>query len=267
MSVEIIEFCNLKISRLILGGNPFSGFSHQSPQKDQEMVHYFTTARIKQTLKQAERVGITTFLGRADRHIIRVLLEYWDGGGTLQWIAQTCPELCSIERAIDDAIAIGAKAIFIHGGQMDYMMANDQLSEIPKAIDRIRDARLPAGIAGHTTNVFQWAEEALDVDFYMCSYYNPCSHLQSAEGDIVPHETFSPDDRDKMVSLIQHLSKPVIHYKVMAAGRNEPHAALEFVAKHLRAQDAVCIGSFPKNHPDMLLENAKIFSQNLITAR
>jgi len=53
---------------------------------------------------------------------IRVLLEYWNEGGVIQWIAQTCPELGSISRGIENAISEGAKVCFIHGGQMDFLL-------------------------------------------------------------------------------------------------------------------------------------------------
>lgn len=35
-----VRIGDLEVSRLILGGNPFSGFSHQSPEMDQEMMHW-----------------------------------------------------------------------------------------------------------------------------------------------------------------------------------------------------------------------------------
>jgi hypothetical protein len=35
----------------------------------------------------------------------------------------------------------------------------------------------------------------------------------------------------------------------MAAGRNDPREALAFVARHLRPQDAVCIGFFMRDNP------------------
>ena len=31
-----VDFCGLKITRLVLGANPFGGFSHQSPERDTE---------------------------------------------------------------------------------------------------------------------------------------------------------------------------------------------------------------------------------------
>ncbi len=58
--MKYINLKGIKISRFILGGNPFSGFSHQSKEMDIKMKKYFTTERIKSTLKNAEKNGINT---------------------------------------------------------------------------------------------------------------------------------------------------------------------------------------------------------------
>ena len=111
--MECAKIAKLDVSRFILGGNPFSGFSHQTPEADLRMKRWFTAARIKELLFEAERLGINTVISRADHHIMRVLLEYWDSGGTLQWLAQTCPELGSAEQSVPSARAaslIGAVA-------------------------------------------------------------------------------------------------------------------------------------------------------------
>lgn len=115
--METVKFGNLSVSRMILGGNPFSGFSHQSPARDREMVDYFTTAKIKDTMHQAEALGINTFLGRADRHIRRTLREYWNESGEIQWMAQTCPEYASLPGCVAGAIAAGASAVYIQIGR------------------------------------------------------------------------------------------------------------------------------------------------------
>jgi len=66
-----------------------------------------------------------------------------------------------------------------------------------------------------------------------------------------------------MVRLIQGLSKPVIHYKVMAGGRNDPKEAFAFVANHLRAEDAVCVGIYTRDHPRMLEEDLELLEMGL----
>ena len=253
----------LTVSRFMIGGNPFSGFSHQTPVRDAEMRHYFSTQHIKETLREAERLGVRTVISRADHHIMRVLLEYWDEGGKLEWVAQTCPELGAIERGIQNAIVGGAKACYVHGGVMDNLFAANKLNEVPDEIARIHDAGMPAGVAGHNPRVIEWAAENLDVDFFMCSYYNPSSRDSNAEHVSGRVEWFLPADRQKMVGAIKGLPKPAIHYKVMAAGRNDPREALSFVARHLRPQDAVCVGVFPMDKPSMLEEDLSILSECL----
>lgn len=266
MAIGTVRLGELEVSRFILGGNPFGGFSHQSPEADARMRHYFTCARIKETYREAERLGITTHIGRADHHIMRVLLEYWDEGGSIQWIAQTCPELGPIERGVRNALRGGARGCYVHGGVMDNLLAQDRLDEVPDAIHMIRDAGLAAGIAGHTPQVFEWAEEHLDCDFYMCSYYNPSSRAEHPEHISGYAETFLPRDRDMMTDLIHRLSRPVIHYKIMACGRNDSTEAFRYVARKLRPQDAVCVGIYTEDDPDQLTQDVALFQESVLLA-
>ena len=256
--MEYIELGGVNISRFILGGNPFSGFSHQNPETDQAMMHYFTTENIKQTLRSAEALGINSVISRTDHHIMRVLREYWDQGGKLQWLAQTCPEVTDTVRCVDRAATMGAKACYIHGGQTDNMLAKGTLGEVAPDIARIREKGMPAGIAGHNPKVFEWAEENLDVDFYMCCYYNSANRDGRAEHVSGMKEWFHDEDRQAMTSLIPNLSRPVIHYKIMAAGRNDPAEAFAVAARTMRAHDMVCVGVYPKDKPDMLKEDVDL---------
>ncbi len=257
--METIRIGELAVSRFILGSNPFSGFAHQTARAAEEMVHYYTTGRIKEALRQAENAGIDTLIARADRHILRLLTEYWDEGGTLQWVGQTCPGVGPTERVARMAVDGGAKAMFIHGGVMDRSFADKEFADVLGGIELIRSAGLPVGIAGHNPDLFAWAEENLDVDFYMCSYYNAAHRDKSAELLSGMAEWFHDEDRQKMAETIQTLSRPVIHYKVMAAGRNEPAEALAFAAAAMRPADAVCVGVFTRDKPDMIAEDVRLF--------
>lgn len=260
--MQYVQIRGLKVSRLIVGGNPFSGFSHQSPQIDEKMKHYFTVDKIKQTLAEAERLGVNTFIGRTDYHIMRLLLEYRDEGGKIQWFAQTAPECGPPEAAIQRAKEGGAKACHIHGGVMDYLLAQGRLDEVKDSIKAMRDAGLLTAVAGHRPQVFEWAEENLDVDYYLCSYYNPTPRENHPEHVATLKENFDDADRKAMVKIIPKLSKPVIHYKIMACGRNEPAEAFAFAAEHMRPNDAVCVGVYPKDKPDMLEQNVRLLEKN-----
>jgi hypothetical protein len=257
--MDQVTIAGLPVSRFILGSNPFSGFSHQGPDRDLAMRHYFTTARIKQTIRQAERLGVNALVGRADHHIMRVLLEYWDEGGTVQWLAQTCPEVGSHEACVTRAAEGGARACHVHGGVMDHLLAQGKQDEIPPVLRMIRDRGMPAGIAGHDPKVFEWAEEYVDADYYLCSYYNSAHRDERAELVSGTREWFLEEDRRIMTERIRGLSRPVIHYKVMAAGRNDPREAFARVAECLRPGDAVCVGVYPEHRPVMLREDVRLF--------
>jgi len=227
------------------------------------MTSFYTVERIKQVLHAAGKLGVTTIISRGDQHIIRMLAEYRGEGGNLTWIAQTCPEMKNPERSIEDIVKGGARGCFIHGGYMDNLLANGRLGEIPSAIKTIRKAGLAAGVAGHDPRVFAWAEKNLDVDFYMCSYYNSMHRDENAEHRTGRPEWFLAEDRETMAATINGLSKPAIHYKVMAAGRNDPKEAFAYVARHMRGGDGVCVGIFAKDKPDMLAEDVRLFDESL----
>jgi len=261
--MHYIQIGSLSTSRFVLGGNPISGFSHLAPQLDSRMARYFTSSQVKRLLRDAEALGVNTILARTDRHIMRLLMEYWDEGGALQWFAQTAPELGSIAAGVRNAIHGGAKACYVHGGVMDHLFAGGDMSEAVDAVKLIRDAGMPAGVAGHVPGVLLWADREMDVDFYMCCYYNPIPRTGSPGNPGAGEECFENDDRDAMVAVIQGLSKPAIHYKVLAAGRNDPKEAFEFVARHLRPRDAICVGIYDEGRSDMLREDVEFFESSL----
>ena len=257
--MDYVTWGNVRVSRMLLGSNPFSGFSHQSTERDQAMVHYYSSARIKETMREAERVGITGLVGRTDYHMMRLLLEYYDEGGKLAWFAQTCPEVGSTEACADRAKRYGARACHVHGGVMDFLTAQNKGDEAKRGVEYIRKQGLLAGVAGHSVRVFEWAEQNLDVDYYMCCYYNPTRRDENPAHVHGVNELYAEEDRKAMTDIIQGLSKPVIHYKVLAAGRNDPAQAFAFCRSKMRPRDLVCVGVFSKDNPAMLAEDVRLF--------
>lgn len=250
MSLPTVRLGPLEVTRLIIGGNPFSGHAHQPGNLAQEMLNYYTVARIKQTLNEAADVGINTFVGRADNHIQRLLREYWNEGGRIrQWIAQTAPERASIMANIDQAAGSGAAAIYIHGGTTDRLFADGKLDELRPCLERIKEHGLPAGIASHRPDVHLAAEEmGLPTDFYCQCFYNLTQRK----------EEYLAQDRDANTETIRKLSKPVIAYKILAAGRNDPEDAFAYAFSHIKASDAVCVGVYTKDNPNMLRQLADL---------
>jgi hypothetical protein len=261
--MKYVELAGLKVSRFILGSNPFSGFSHQGEKRDREMVRYYTAENIKKTLRQAESLGINSMIGRADRHVVRILREYWDEGGKIQWLAQTCPGVGPTDKVLWEAIEGGCSGCHVHGGTMDYLVSQGKTGEAVKAVEIMREQKIVAGLAGHQVKVFQWAEKNISVDYYMCSYYNPSNRELRPEHIHGAEETYLEEDRSAMLKMISSLSKPVIHYKVLAAGRNNPDDAFRVVAGAMRPSDMVCVGVSLGDDPAQLEKDVSLFLGHL----
>ncbi|MCL4215842.1 MAG: hypothetical protein KJ052_02380 [Candidatus Hydrogenedentes bacterium] len=248
-----------EISRFILGSNPFGGYAHQTKERDNEMVDWYTMERVKQCYKKAEAAGITTTVGRTDDFILRALREFRNEGGAIQWIAQTCPGVGTFAHGINTAVRGNAIACFLHGGELDYRVAGGETTEVFDAIKMIKDHGMLAGCAGHCTDTIQWAADNLDLDFFMTCYYNPDDRRNQANRNYDVPEYYGSEHRDAMCALIQQLPAPAIHYKVLAAGRNDPAEAFAYVATKMRPLDACCVGMFLKDDPDMIQKDIDFF--------
>ncbi|MGB9595103.1 MAG: hypothetical protein ACPL7B_02380, partial [Candidatus Poribacteria bacterium] len=191
-----IKLGNYEVSRLIVGGNPFSGNSHQSNQMNKEMRDYYTTERIKATLRECELYGINTIQARGDVHIIRMLNEYWNEGGKIQWIAQTASELASVINNINQIASFGAIACYHHGSKTDALYKEGKIDSVRDVISAIKDRGLPAGLGTHDPEVIKYAEDNnFDADFYMLAFYN-----LSKRGEV-----YLPEDRESVCKVIKEV--------------------------------------------------------------
>lgn len=249
MKLPTVSIASHNITRLIIGGNPYSGISHQSPAASKAMEDYYTTQQIMDDLAQAEQHGINTVLARADRHIMRALNEYWNTGGTIKWIAQT-PKQTEYSD-LDEYLKIIARynpiAIYHHGGTTDALYVEGKLSSLNTFVNSVRDLGYAVGIGTHDPQILKYCyTEGYDVDFFVCALYNHTRH----------REMYLPDDRDTAVSVIQAVPKPIIAIKVLAAGRNEPTAAFQFALENIKPTDAMAVGMYTQYHPDQIRQNA-----------
>jgi len=240
----------LTVSRFIVGGNPFSGNSHWSAELSDRMRHWWTSARIKDCLHEAESLGVNTLIARGDNHIQRLLTEYWDEGGTIQWLAQTAPERKSIEANIRQICGAGAQGCYLHGGMADGIWRDGDPEQMRDWIALIKELGMVAGMASHNWEYPLRAEEMdLGCDFYMCCFYD----LYGRGG-----EYYEEEDRQAMVRTIRQLEKPCIAFKIMAAGRNEPEAAFRFAFEQIKPTDPVCVGFYTEEQPAQVADNVAL---------
>jgi len=257
--------CGVAVSRLVIGGNPFSGFSHQSRDRDREMREYFTDERIGTALADAEAAGINTVFARTDEHILRVIRRYWDAGGTIQWFAQVVYDKDDPEvhrEWIGRAGEMGAAGMYIHGGATDYWHANGKRDLFGDALERMRAFGVPGGFAGHRPEAHAWVRDHVRPDFQMCCYYNPTDRTRSPEHSGVD-EKWDPRHRAAMLEVIASLPTPAVHYKVFGGGNRPIDEAFEVMARSVRDGDVVCIGVFPKDDPGILAKDIALFERHV----
>lgn len=251
-----IEIGGERFTRLIIGGNPFSGNSHVSRQMDEEMQDFFTVSQIKETLFCCERNGINAMQLRADKHILRVLREYRREGGQMKWIAQTTPELASFERCVQQ-IALGEPAaVYHHGTDTDALFKAGRLEELERRIKALRDIGCPVGLGTHMPEVIAWADRiGLNIDFYMACVYN-LSRMERVSSAITgksnQEEPFYEEDIPVMYREIRRTSKPCLAFKILGATRrcaSQEQVASAFLEafSNLKGTDAVVVGMYPKN--------------------
>lgn len=252
------------VSRLCLGGNPFSGFSHQNAERDSEMLAYFTPERIKETLRAAEEVGVNTFFGRVDEHILGILGDYWKEGGAIQWFAQVSDEMAekpgSWKISLKASLDLGAAGVYIHGGHVDNWYANGLFDNFYEALNIMREGKVAAGFAGHKPAAHEWVRDNLDVDFQMCSHYNPTDRSETAH-HISVDEKWHDEDRERMLGVIATIERPVVHYKVFAGGNRSVIDAFEVMGRAMRENDAAVVGIFPKDDPGMMARDVALFEE------
>jgi len=248
VKLPTVSIASHNITRLIIGGNPYSGISHQSPAASKTMEDYYTTRQIMDDLAQAEQSGINTVLARADRHIMRALNEYWNEGGTIQWIAQTPKqtEYSELNKYLKIIARYNPIAIYHHGGTTDELYAEGKLNSLIDFVSGVRDLGCAVGIGTHDPQILKYCyTEGYNVDFFVCALYNHTRH----------RELYLPDDRDTAVSVIQAVPLPIIAIKVLAAGRNEPTAAFQFALDNIKPVDAMAVGMYTQFHPDQIRQN------------
>ena len=254
-----------QVSGLCIGGNPFSGFSHQGPERNQEMLDYHTPERIHEVLRTAEDQGINTFFGRTDEHIFSVLRDYWNNGGKIQWFAQVCIERGDPDawrKWLDGAVELGCTGAYMHGGVVDNWHAGQRWDLFDEAQDRMRQADVVCGFAAHQHSAQSWIAEHLEPDFQMCSYYNPTDRSKNAHHQ-ESGEKWDDEDREAMLEVIATIPRPVVHYKIFAGGNKAILPAFERLGRAMRENDVALIGAFLKDDPDMIAQDVSLFDEHV----
>ncbi len=199
------------VSRLICGGNLFSGFAHSRDliYVSELMKHYFTPERVLDTLQLCEQNGINTAVLRADDHVTGLLDRYrQERGGKIQWLAQIYP---TEQHPLDNAqlaLEHGAIGAFLQGLTADRLVSSGRMDVVAEVLSYLQERRLLAGVGAHRLDTLRAVERAgLQPDFYFKTFNNLDFHSER------PAE---------VAEFMQTVTRPWIAFKVLGAGAVTP---------------------------------------------
>jgi hypothetical protein len=243
---------DVKISRLICGGNLISGYAHS---RDLTYVstllkHYFTDDRVMETWALCEQHGINTMIAYpGDPHCIDVYGRYRAKRGKIQYIAQISPNPRALSAAVSGAVDAGAVGAFLVGNLADEWARKGAVGRIGEVVGLIKDAGLIAGVAGHELRTVQAVEQAgFNPDFYVKTL-----HDQSYWSKQQPSQTLDVIDNygidnywcrepEKVIAFMAAVKRPWIAYKVLAAGAIAPKQGFTYAFQN--GADFAAVGMF-----------------------
>ena len=258
--IPSVDFCGLTISRLIVGANPFGGYSHQSKSRDAEMIAFHTLEQIHETWARAEKAGLNTMITNNETpRVMEAVQAYFSSGGSLQWIAQVNNRTkTNMNESVDEVVEMGCKALYFHGGRVDRLYAENDDKTLREWVAHAKSCGVVVGVAAHATQVHDWVNSLDIVDFHAVPFFN-CGSLHEGDG-----LKFKLRDVPLATACIQRIEKPCIGYKIMGAGRIDARMAFEHALDQIKPTDVVNVGMHRGDKDDMVEENVGLVEEILM---
>ena len=204
---------------------------------------YNTEAKVIETLRLAESLGINTMSGSINPIATNVLRKYREKHhGKIQWIL--CPfapledGLAKFNEEVDRLMDWGCDAVYIWGVRSDQMVAEKRVDLIGKAVESVKARNVNCGVGGHRLDVVVECEkQKVPADFYIKTFHH--SEYPSAN---LNYDSRWCDNPKEVIEVMQGVTKPWIAFKVMAAGGIPPASAFPFAYNH--GADCVLAGMF-----------------------
>jgi hypothetical protein len=271
VQVPKMRFGKAEISRLVLGVNPFYGFSHYNNTLSTVMKEWYTPERVCEVMHRCNNYGINAFnyvhLDRGPQDWARFTAE----GGKMHLIIQ-------VTAGVDAEMLVKTLrplALQRQGEVVDTAYQRGNLESVKEWCKKVRDLGVMVGVGTHIPEVIAKVEEEnWDVDFYSGCVYNRRRTVDewktALNGEIMemPGDIYMQSDPARMYKVLRQTKKPCFAFKILAAGRI-PDRGIEqsfrTAFESIKPTDGVYVGMFPRIK-DEVRENATIVHRILTRA-
>lgn len=232
---------NLSVSRILLGGNLLTHFTHSRDLKYvyNLCAHYNTAEKIMETMALSEKHGVNTLVVHTVPAILETLTRYRnERGGKIQWII--CPTIqvdkdpAGYKQQVKEIVDMGVNAVYLWGVTADRLTQEGNVDAMVRAVEIAHEFGLPSGVGAHDLRVVETCEErGIPADFYIKTFHHhnyptgPKPEEISGPHSEVPGYWCS--DPQAVIDVMKAMEKPWIAFKVMAAGAIPPADAFQYV--------------------------------------
>ena len=245
---------DLKISRILLGGNLLTHFTHS---RDLRYVynltaHYNTEEKIFETMALAETHGVNTLVIHTAPGIVSTLKKYrYKLGGKIQWIicptAQVDTQQEEYRKQVKQLVDEGTVAIYLWGVVADRLVSEGKVDMIAKAVEIAKEQGVPCGVGAHDLKVIKECERNnIDADFYIKTFHHhnyptapKADELTNVIAEVPGYWCNNPQE---VIDFMKGVEKPWFAFKVMAAGAIPPPNAFRYAFEN--GADFVLAGMF-----------------------
>lgn len=266
VALPTVKFGKTDVTRLIIGSNPFYGYSHFNPILDSLMREWMTQDRRIEILKRAEATGINTWQVHYNDPTIADFKRYRAEGGRMNWLLLADFGLMKNWKLLSEVAKLGPIGVAHHGNRTDDRFRAGEMNIVRDFVNAVHDAGLPGGVSTHNPRVVEYVEEhGWNNDFYMTCMYRVSrteDETRDELGEAPLGEVYLERDPERMCRMVRATRKTCFAFKLLGAGRNirspqQVEQAVGYVLSNIKPQDAVIMGMFPRFR-DEIRENAEL---------
>ena len=268
LTVPMGTIGNVKISRLICGGNLISGYAHGRDliYLSRWLRKYFTDEKIMETWALSEQYGINTMIAfQGDPRAIEIYLKYRKEGGKIQYLAQLNPTADDLKTPVKQARDAGASGAFLLGNIADEWARSGAVGRIGELITLIKEQGMISGVAGHELRVPKLVEQAgIEPHFYMKTIHSSkywSTRRPEQTKDVIDNyevDNYWCLDPEETIAYMKAVKRPWLAYKVLAAGAIHPRAGFRYAFSN--GADFAVVGMFDFQ----IEEDVKIINEILL---